>query len=93
MRTLKEVLDNELSADNVKNMKIEDLKNFLLDNKIVNTEADMNMIVIEGIQKAMEDDDEFPIHYYTKDEPIHEEARYVDPGEQLTDEYIESNFN
>lgn len=92
MRTLKEVLDKELSADNMGNYTPNELAEFLVKNGIVENTADVNRIVIEGIQKALSDDDEFPIHYYTKEEPMHEDAKAVDPGECLTDDYISTNM-
>ena len=51
-RTLQEVLDTDLSADKVKDMKTCDLVKFLVDNKIISEKADANMLIIEGVQKA-----------------------------------------
>lgn len=93
-RTLQEVLDTDLSAENMGNYTPDELAKFLVDNKIVASVADVNRIIIEGIQKALNDDDEFPIHYYSKDEEMSEEGRIVkNPGPCLTDEYIENNMN
>lgn len=93
MKTLKEVLDNELSAENMGNYTPNELAEFLVKNGIVENTADVNRIVIEGIQRALKDDDEFPIHYYPKTEPMREEGKYVDAGECLTDEYIQDNMS
>ena len=67
-RTLQEVLDNELSPDKMGDYTPNELADFLVKNGIVENTADVNRIVIEGIQKALIDDDEFPIRYYTKNE-------------------------
>jgi hypothetical protein len=91
MRTLQDVLNNELSADNMGNYTPNELADFLVKNGIVDNTADVNRIVIEGIQKAVNDDDEFPIHYYPKEEPMREEGKYVDAGECLTDEYVQAH--
>lgn len=87
-RTLQEVLNTDLSADNMGNYTPNELADFLIKNGIVSNAADFNRIVIEGIQNALTDDDEFPIHYYGKEEPMSEEGKYVDAGPQLTDEYV-----
>lgn len=92
MKTLKEILDNELSAENMGNYTPNELADFLVKNGIVENTADVNRIVIEGIQKALTDDDEFPIHYYPKNEPMNEDHKSVDAGECLTDEYIQDNM-
>lgn len=92
-RTLQEVLDTDLSADKMGDYTPNELAKFLVDNNIVENTADVNRIIIEGIQKALLDDDEFPIHYYSKDEPMSEEGKAVDAGPCLTDEYIENNMN
>ena len=88
-RTLQEVLDTDLSADKVKDMKTCELVKFLVDNKIISEKADANMLIIEGVQRALNEDDEFPIRYYTKDEDMSEEGRVANAGPCLTDEYIE----
>ena len=92
-RTLQEVLNNELSADKMGNYTPNELADFLVKNGIVSNTADVNRIVIEGIQKALTEDDEFPIHYYTKDEPMSETGKATEGGPCLTDEYIENNMN
>lgn len=92
-RTLQEVLNNELSADKMGNYTPNELADFLVKNGIVSNTADVNRIVIEGIQKALTEDDEFPIHYYTKDEPMSETGKATEAGPCLTDEYIENNMN
>ena len=92
-RTLQEVLNNELSADKMGDYTPNELAEFLVKNGIVSNTADVNRIVIEGIQKALTEDDEFPIHYYTKDEPMSETGKATEAGPCLTDEYIENNMN
>ena len=92
-RTLQEVLNNELSADKMGDYTPNELADFLVKNGIVSNTADVNRIVIEGIQKALTEDDEFPIHYYTKDEPMSETGKATAAGPCLTDEYIENNMN
>ena len=91
--TLQEALDTTLSPDKVKDMDTRELLDYLLENQIFASEADIRMFLIEGIQRAVRQDDEFPIKIYTsKDEEIPEEHRYVDPEPSLTDEYIENNM-
>ena len=92
-RTLQEVLNNELSADKMEDYTPNELADFLVKNGVVSNTADVNRIVIEGIQKALTEDDEFPIHYYTKDEPMSETGKTTEAGPCLTDEYIENNMN
>lgn len=92
-RTLQDVLDTDLSPDKVKEMRTEEVMHYLVSNGIVATESDVNQLIIEGVQKALNEDDEFPIHYYTKDEPMSEEGKVIDPGPCLTDEYIENEMN
>lgn len=92
-RTLQEVLNNELSADKMGDYTPNELADFLVKNGVVSNTADVNRIVIEGIQKALTEDDEFPIHYYTKDEPMSETGKATEAGPCLTDEYIENNMN
>ena len=92
-RTLQEVLNNELSADKMGDYTPNELADFLVKNGIVSNTTDVNRIVIEGIQKALTEDDEFPIHYYTKDEPMSETGKATEAGPCLTDEYIENNMN
>lgn len=92
-RTLQQVLNTDLSPDNMGKFTPNELADYLVENGIVNNATDMNRIVIEGIQKALMDDDEFPIRYYTKDEEIPEESKVADPGPCLTDEYIENNLS
>lgn len=87
-KTLKEVLDTDLSPDNMGNYTPNELADFLVKNKIVENTADVNRLVIEGIQKALIDDDEFPIHYYTKDEAMPDKGKQVNIGDCLTDDYI-----
>lgn len=88
-RTLQEVLDTDLSPDKMGDFTPNELADFLVKNGIVENAADVNRIVIEGIQKALNEDDEFPIRYYSKDEEMSEESKIVkNPGEMLTDELV-----
>ena len=92
-KTLQEVLDTDLSPDKMGDFTPNELADFLVKNGIVSNAADVNRIVIEGIQKALNEDDEFPIRYYSKDEEMSEEGRVADAGPCLTDEYIENEMN
>lgn len=90
-RTLQEVLDTDLSPDKMGDYTPNELADFLVNNGIVENTADVNRIVIEGIQKALKDDDEFPIRYYSKDEEMSEKSKIVEnPGEMLTDQLVQS---
>ena len=91
-RTLQEVLNTDLSPDKMNDYSPNELAFFLVDNGIVKNVTDVNRIIIEGIQKAVNEDDEFPIHYYSKNEPMSEAGKAADPGECLTDDYIENNM-
>lgn len=91
--TLQEALNTTLSPEKVKDMETHELVKVLMDNKIFDSEADLRMFIIEGVQRALRFDDEFPIKIYTsKDEEIPQEHKYVDAGPCLTDEYIENNL-
>lgn len=92
-KTLQEVLETDLSPENVRQMSYEKLNNFLVENDIVKDFFDIKMLIVEGIEKALINDDEFPIHYYSKDEPMSEEGKEVNPVPCLTDEYIENSMN
>lgn len=86
------LLNSELSADNMGNFTPNELAKRLVELGIVESATDANCIIIEGIQKALNEDDEFPIHYYAKDEPMSDAGRNVDNIECLTDDYIANNF-
>lgn len=90
MRTLEDVLNKELSPDNMDKYTPNELAKYLVENKIVNSVIDFNKIVIEAIQKALREDDEFPIRYYRKGEDVRN--TYCDNPESLTDEYIDNNL-
>lgn len=92
-KTLQEVLDTDLSPDKMSDFTPNELADYLVKNGIVDNAADVNRLVIEGIQKALDEDDEFPIRYYTKDEEMSEEGRIANAGPCLTDEYIENEMN
>jgi hypothetical protein len=91
-----ELLQGDLSPDKVINMSPNELAVKLLAERVIESSKDVNMLIIEGIQKALNDDDEFPIHYYSKDEPMHESGIVSERAEQqenLTDDFINDNFN
>lgn len=88
-RTLQEVLNTDLSPDKMGDFTPNELADYLVKNGIVNNATDMNRLVIEGIQKALNEDDEFPIRYYAKNEEMPEKSKIVEnPGEMLTDELV-----
>lgn len=91
--TLQELLDTTLSPDQMGNFTPNELADFLVKNGIVNNAADVNRLVIEGVQRALKDDDEFPIRYYSENEEMSEEGRVADPGPCLTDEFIANEMN
>lgn len=91
--TLVEALNTTLSPDKVKDMETSELIGTLIDNEIFASEADLRMFIIEGIQRAVRLDDEFPIKIYTsEDEEVPQEHKYIDAGPCLTDDYIENNL-
>lgn len=85
---IKDVLQTVLSPDKVHEYSIEGLSDYLVENNIVKNHDDVKLIIIEALQRAMFSDDEFPVHYYTKNEPMSEEGRTTS-ALVLTDEYIE----
>ncbi len=87
-----EALESQFSADKVLDMTPNQLGDKLMKAGFIHSLADMNCLVIEGLQHAARDDDEFPIHYYKKDEPMSEKGRDVGHVECLTDDYIANNF-
>lgn len=88
-RTLQEVLNTDLSPDKMGDYTPNELADFLVKNGIVENTADVNRIVIEGIQRALNEDDEFPIKYYSKEEDMPEKSKIIEnPGEMLTDELV-----
>lgn len=88
-RTLQEVLNTDLSPDKMGDYTPNELADFLVKNGIVENTADVNRIVIEGVQRALNEDDEFPIKYYSKEEDMPEESKIIEnPGEMLTDELV-----
>lgn len=91
--TLVEALNTTLSPDKVKDMETDELIKYLLDNEVFASEADIRMFIIEGVQRAVRLDDEFPIKVYTSDEEeVPQEHKYIDAGPCLTDDYIENNM-
>jgi hypothetical protein len=91
--TLAEALNTILSPDKVKDMDTDELFKILLDNNIFASEADIRMFIIEGVQRALRLDDEFPIKVYvSEEEEIPEDHKYIDVGPTLTDDYIENNM-
>ena len=91
-QTLQEVLNTTLSPDNMEKYTPDELADFLVKNEIVKTVSDVNRLVIEGIQNALKNDDEFPIRYYSKDEPMSEDGKIPKNRECLTDEYIKNHM-
>ena len=91
--TLVEALNTTLSPDKVKDMETSELVKYLLENEVFASEADIRMFIIEGVQRAVRLDDEFPIKVYTsEEEEVPQEHKYIDAGPCLTDEYIENNM-
>ena len=86
------MLNTTLSADKMSNFTPDELSALLVDENIIASATDVNCLVIEAIQRALNDDDEFPIHFYHKNEPMREEGRNVDGVECLTDDYIATNL-
>ena len=65
-RTLQEVLNTDLSPDKMGDFTPNELADYLVKNGIVDNAADMNRLVIEGIQKALNEDDECVCFKITK---------------------------
>lgn len=81
-------LKHQFTAEQVMNMNPDMFCTKLILAGLVKSGADFNLLVLEAIQKAAMDDDEFPIHFYTEDEPMSESGRTVNNVECLTDDYI-----
>ena len=92
-KTLQEVLNTDLSPDKMGDFTPNELAYFLVNSDIIYSVTDVNRLIIEGVQRALNEDDEFPIRYYSKDEPMSEEGKVANPGPCLTDEYIENEMN
>ena len=89
-RSLTDILNKEMSPDNIGNYTPNEVADFFIKIGVIENAADFSRLAIESIQKAYIDEDEFPIHYYRSDEPMHEEAKYPDPGPALTDDFIDN---
>ena len=81
-------LINKYTAHYVSSMSSNKLCQELVADGVFKTYNDFNLFILEGIQRAIMDDDEFPIHFYTRDEPMSESGRTVKNIECLTDDYI-----
>ncbi len=93
MKTLHNLLNNELSPDKMNQFTPNELALYLIELGIVESATDVNMLIIEGIQKALAEDDEFPIKYYSSNEEIKPESVTVNPGVCLTDDFIQNAFD
>lgn len=88
-KQLQTILNTDLSAENVKKMAVDELYDYIIDAGIFHSVQDVNLFIVEGVQNALKEDDEFPIHYYDKEEDMPETSKVVDNvGEMLTDELI-----
>lgn len=93
---IKKLLDGDLSPEKVINMSPNELAVKLLSERIIASSKDVNMLVIEGIQKALDEDDEFPIYYYSEHEAMHRTgivSELAERQENLTDDFINEHFN
>lgn len=87
------LLNNELSPDVISEISPSIFARNLLKLGVIKDMKDFNYMALECIQKAFMNDDEFPIHYYKKDEKMSEAGRIVtDIGDYLTDDYIAANL-
>lgn len=82
------LLSEKYTAEKVMGMSPFEMCNCLINEGVIKSVPDFNLLVLEAVQRAFVDDDEFPIHFYTKDEPMSEHGRTVGKVECLTDDYI-----
>lgn len=87
-QTMVYLLTEKYTTSKVMSMSPSEMCDQLISDGVVKSVEDFNLLVLEAIQKAAIDDDEFPIHFYTKDEPMSESGRTVNNVECLTDDYI-----
>lgn len=92
-RTMAYLLNEKYTTLKVMCMSPTELCDQLISDGIIKTSADFNLLILEAVQKAAIDDDEIPIHYYTRDEPMSEAGRSVGKVECLTDDYIANILN
>ncbi len=87
-----DLLDKYTPSNVMRHSCIEFCQELIRDGFVLN-ESDFNLLALEAIQRAFADDDEFPIHYYSKDEPMSETGRCVEDVVCLTDDYIANVLN
>lgn len=92
MKDLKAILDNDLSPDKLSKITLEELSSFLFSEKIVASEEDLKMLIVEKIQESYKNDDEFPIIYYKKEDDTVHNPIVENQGPSLTDDYIENHL-
>jgi hypothetical protein len=92
MKDLKAILDNDLSPDKLSKITLEELSSFLFSAKIVASEEDLKMLIVEKIQESYKNDDEFPIIYYKKEDDTVRNPIVENQGPSLTDDYIENHL-
>ena len=84
-------MEEKYSPEKIRHLEPNKLIDSLVQDGFFRTSGDCNMFIIEGLQNALWDGDEFPIRFYRAEEPMPEEAKIVDEP-MLTDEYIANNL-
>lgn len=85
-----DIFNKDITPEKIKSMKTVDFIHELINRKLIASETDANLFILEGLQKAYEEVYDFPIRYYDKDEEL---DNVEDTREYLTDDYIKQNFN
>ena len=89
------VLFSNLITDFVQSKEkcsISDLSKKLIENGFFKTEEDIALFLFEALKHLVNTDDAFPIHYYSDEEEMPNEEKYMKQPESLTDDLIEADL-
>lgn len=86
------LLNEQVPLDSLGDITPNELSIKLVDLGLIESSADMNLMVIEKLTEILMQDDEVPVHYYSAKEEIPEERKEVKDVECLTDDYIASQM-
>lgn len=86
------LLNEQVPLDSLGDITPNELSIKLVDLGLIESSADMNLMVIEKLTEILMQDDEVPVHYYSTKEEIPDERKEVKDVECLTDDYIASQM-
>lgn len=87
---VKELLNTKFALSEVVDLSPDELILSLIQSNLITSEEAFNMFVIESLQKAYENGEDFPIKYYSDNEELDEDSQ--NNNEFLTDDYIKQNL-